>query len=73
MWIQKTDFAFFTFCLGLGQGLWKPGWPMADSSVGKINIIFTYTSVPLNSSIAFSCEAKSFSCHAVTVRKGACI
>lgn len=43
---SEKDFAFFTFCPGLAQRLWKHGWPMADSSVGKINIIFTYTSVP---------------------------
>lgn len=49
------------------------GWPVADSSVAKINIILTYKSVPFEIFDGISSETKSFSCHAVTIRKEVCI
>lgn len=74
VWTQKTNFTFFIFLPKVSpRALEMNGWPVADSSVAKINIILTYKSVPFEIFDGISSETKSFSCHAVTIRKEVCI
>ena len=47
VWTQKTNLTFFIVLPRVSPGaLEMNGWPVAGSSVAKVNIILTYKSVP---------------------------